>query len=113
LEIERGNIVIVNLNPTKGTEQRGIRPAVIVQSDRANNVSPHTIIIPLTTNIKKAILPCHTLIKKSEGIIKDSISMAEQIRVIDKSRVVNIIGKLSNETMKRIDKSLKIILDLQ
>ncbi len=42
--IKKGDIVIVNLNPTKGSEQRGIRPAIIFQTDKANKVSPHTII---------------------------------------------------------------------
>lgn len=112
MEIERGSIVVVNFNPTKGTEQKGIRPAIVVQSDRANKNSPHTIVIPLTSKIRKTILPSHTLIKKSEGLIQDSIALAEQIRTIDKSRIVDIVGKLSDSTMRKVNEAIKIILDI-
>ena len=42
VDISRGDIVLVDLNPVIGTEQTGIRPAVIIQNNRANKVSPHT-----------------------------------------------------------------------
>lgn len=53
--INRGDVVLCDLNPVKGTEQAGIRPAVILQIDRANNVSPHTIIAPLDNSYMKEI----------------------------------------------------------
>ena len=53
--VTRGDIVLCDLNPVIGTEQSGIRPVVIVQSDRANRVSPHTIIAPFTTKIRRAL----------------------------------------------------------
>jgi len=111
--IKKGDIVIVNLNPTKGSEQRGIRPAIIFQTDKANKVSPHTIIVPLTTKIKEEILPSHALIKVSEGVMQDSVALAEQIRVIDKSRIIDVVGIVSPDVIKRIEKSIKIILDME
>jgi len=51
----RGDVVLCDLNPVVGTEQAGIRPALVVQIDRANTVSPHTIIVPFTTRIRRAV----------------------------------------------------------
>jgi len=60
--IRRGDIVLCDLNPVVGTEQSGIRPVVVVQIDRANVASPHTIVIPFTTKIRRALLPSHVFI---------------------------------------------------
>ena len=56
--VRRGDAVLCDLNPVVGTEQAGVRPALIVQSDRANTVSPHTIIVPFTTRIRQAAFTC-------------------------------------------------------
>ncbi|HHT9136569.1 MAG TPA: type II toxin-antitoxin system PemK/MazF family toxin [Candidatus Wunengus sp. YC60] len=55
MEIRRGEVWLANLSPTQGTEQAGIRPVLIIQTDRANPHSPHTIIVPFTTKIRKEI----------------------------------------------------------
>ncbi|TAJ75289.1 MAG: type II toxin-antitoxin system PemK/MazF family toxin, partial [Gallionellaceae bacterium] len=47
--VVRGDVILCDLNPVVGTEQAGVRPALVVQIDRANTVSPHTIIAPFTT----------------------------------------------------------------
>ncbi len=61
VNLTRGDIVLCDLNPVIGTEQSGIRPVVIVQSDRANKVSPHTIIAPFTTKIHQSYYFHHRL----------------------------------------------------
>lgn len=50
--VRRGDVVLCDLSPVVGTEQAGVRPAVVVQIDRANAASPHTIIVPFTTKIR-------------------------------------------------------------
>lgn len=65
--ITRGDVVLCDLSPVIGTEQAGIRPAVILQIDRANVASPHTIIAPFTSKIRKAILPSHALVPAGSG----------------------------------------------
>lgn len=62
--VVRGDVILCDLNPVVGTEQAGIRPALVVQIDRANTVSPHTIIAPFTTRIRRAVLPSHALIPR-------------------------------------------------
>ncbi len=113
MEIARGDIFLTDLSPVVGTEQAGIRPVLIIQIDRANKVSPHTIIIPLTTKIREAILPSHTKISKGVGgLTQDSVLLCEQIRVIDKRRFIKKLGSLGELDMNKVAKSLKIILGI-
>lgn len=67
MEIKRADIFLADLNPVRGTEQAGIRPVLVVQIDKANKVSPHTIIIPFTTRIREEMLPSHTKIPAGVG----------------------------------------------
>ena len=50
MDVERGDVFLVDLNPVVGTEQSGIRPSLIIQIDRPNEKSPHTIIVPFTND---------------------------------------------------------------
>jgi mRNA interferase MazF len=51
-----------DLSPTRGTEQSGVQPVLVVQTDRANAHSPHTIVVPFTTRIRQRLLPSHVLV---------------------------------------------------
>lgn len=83
--IRRGDVVLCDLNPIIGTEQAGICPVLVLQIDRANKVSPHTIIAPFTSKIKSVLLPSHVFLPAGVGgLSKDSVLLCEQIRVIDK-----------------------------
>ena len=113
VEILRGNVVLVDLNPVIGTEQSGIRPAVIIQTDKANKVSPHTIIAPFTSKIRSAILPSHVYVQSATaGLTQDSVILCEQLRVIDTRRIIKSIGKLSDDKILKLNSALKAILDL-
>ena len=69
--------LLCDLNPVKGTEQAGIRPVIILQIDRANAVSPHTIIAPFTSKIRRALLPSHVFVPSGVGgLTQDSIESA-------------------------------------
>lgn len=80
------------------SEQGGIRPVIIIQNDVGNKFSPTVIVLPLTSEIKKENLPTHCILHKSDknGLEVDSMVMAEQIRVIDKSRLLDKMGHLDN-----------------
>jgi mRNA interferase MazF len=111
--IQRGDVVLCDLNPVVGTEQAGIRPVVVVQIDRANAASPHTIIVPFTTKIRQALLPSHALISSgSGGLRQDSVALCEQIRVIDKRRITKVLGHLDESDLEKIEKALGVILGL-
>jgi mRNA interferase MazF len=114
VEITRGDVVLCDLNPVVGTEQAGIRPVVVLQIDRANAVSPHTIIAPFTSKIRRALLPSHVFVPAGiGGLNQDSVILCEQIRVIDKSRIIRIIGHLDDDYIKQLEVSLSTILGLQ
>src|SRR5437762_2860826 len=109
----RGEVWQADLSPTRGTEQAGVRPVVIVQTDRANPHSPHTIIVPFTTRIRQKLLPSHVLVPAGEGgLTQDSVAIAEQIRVIDHDRLIRRLGVLAAARMGEVDDALRSILEL-
>lgn len=111
--ISRGDVVLCDLNPVMETEQAGIRTVVILQIDRANAASPHTIIAPFTTKIRRALLPSHVLgIAGIEGLSQDSVVLCEQIRVVDKRKRIKVLGHLDDQTMSTIGDALRTVLGL-
>lgn len=113
VEIYRGDVVLVDLNPVVGSVQSGIRPAVILQTDKANKVSPHTIIAPITSKIRRASLPSHVFIPEGQaGLLHDSVVLCEQIRVIDKMRIIKNIGRLDEDYLKKLNTALIAILEI-
>jgi mRNA interferase MazF len=114
VEIKRGDVFLVDLNPVVGAEQAGVRPALVIQIDKANVASPHTVIIPFTTRIRDVKLPSHVRIPAgSGGLTEESILLCEQIRVIDKRRLVRKIGSLEQEHLREVGIAIKVILGLE
>ena len=113
VEIRRGDVFLVDLNPVVGAEQAGIRPALVIQIDRANAASPHTVVIPFTTRIRDVKLPSHVRIPAGVGgLAEDSVLLCEQIRVIDKRRLVRRLGSVGEEYMTEIGMAVTVILGL-
>ena len=111
--IKRGDVLYVDLDPVIGSEQNGIRPVVVIQNDKGNKYSPTIIVCPVTSKVKNDI-PTHITILSSEsGLSKDSTVLVEQIRTIDKARIVKIIGHLSEKTMENIIKAIKISFSIR
>ena len=110
-EIKRGDIYKADLSPVVGSEQGGIRPVVIVQNNMGNRYSPTIIVVPITTRLNKKNLPTHTKINNS-SLLKESIALMEQIRTIDKSRLIEFIGVLNESEMNRITEALRISIDV-
>lgn len=105
-EIKKGDIYYAMLNPVIGSEQDGKRPVVVIQNNLANKHSPTVIIAPITTILKKLYIPTHIVISKNNFLKKDSIILVEQVRVIDKSRIITFLGKLNEIQMRQVDKAL-------
>lgn len=105
--IKKGDIYYAKLNPIIGSEQGGIRPVVVVQNEIANIYSPVVIIAPITSRIdSKPKLSTHVLIKSNGKITHDSIILAEQIRVLDKSRLKSYICTLDEKQMRETDSAI-------
>jgi mRNA interferase MazF len=113
LRIYRGGLYYADLSPAKGSEQGGLRPVLAIQNDIGNKHAPTTIIVPLTSQIKKP-LPTHCVITATDtsGLSEDSLALAEQIRTIDKSRIKTVIGRASDEEIAELDKALLISIGL-
>jgi mRNA interferase MazF len=111
--IKRGDIFYGDLSPVIGSEQGGIRPVLVIQNDIGNKYSPTVIVAAITSQINKAKLPTHVeLAADGYGITKDSVILLEQIRTIDKKRLKERIGHLSDELMKQVDTAMQISFGL-
>lgn len=105
MDIKRGDIVIADFGDGIGSEQCKKRPAIVIQNDVGNKYSPTTIIVPLTTSLKKVTQATHAIIPKTtdNGLRADSMALCEQVRAIDKKRICSKIGAITDqETMKKI-----------
>jgi mRNA interferase MazF len=109
--IKRGELYYADLSPVVGSEQGGVRPILIVQNDTGNKYSPTIIAAAVTSKLSKAKLPTHIELSANEfGLNKDSVILLEQIRTLDKRRLKERIGELSQTTMKKVNVALLISL---
>ncbi len=109
----RGDIYMANLNPFRGSEQGGTRPVLVLQNNTGNLFCPTLIVAPLTTQVnKKKDQPTHYLLSGVWGLQEDSVALLEQIKTIDKSRVISYLGKVSKEEMRGVDQAIKVSLGI-
>ena len=114
ITILRGDLFYADLSPVIGSEQGGVRPVVIIQNDIGNKFSPTTIVAAITSVKNKSSMPTHVNVGKDVGgLPKDSVILLEQIRTIDKRRLREKIGRMTDSKMKEIDKALGISVHLQ
>jgi len=110
---KRGDIFLANLEPIKGSEQGGVRPVLIIQNNISNIHSPVIIIAAITSKIFQKEFPTNVFLsKKDSKLNRDSTVLLNQIRTIDKSRLINKISSLESFLMKKVDNALKVSLDL-
>jgi mRNA interferase MazF len=111
--LDRGTVVLVELDPTVGREQRGVRPCVAV-SDPAVNADqrfPLIAIVPLTATAGiGALYPA--LAPGSSGLTKPSFALVDHIRSIDKRRIRRMFGLVSSSELAAIDQGLELFLGL-
>ncbi|MGE0601085.1 MAG: type II toxin-antitoxin system PemK/MazF family toxin [Dehalococcoidia bacterium] len=94
--------------PVEGSEQGGIRPAVVVSHDSININSPVVIVVPLTSRQRERVLPTHVIIPVSEAAVDvESVAKCEQVRAITSARLLRQRGTLSATVMLEIDRGLR------
>jgi mRNA interferase MazF len=109
----RGEIYLVNFDPTVGAEIQKTRPALIVQNDIANRHSPITIVAAVTSQFDEPLYPTEVLIRSPEGgLTVDSVVLLNQVRSVDKRRLVRRLGALTPTTMERVTRALQISLGM-
>ena len=106
--ILRGDIYLADLRPAVGSEQNGVRPVLIIQNNTGNKYSSTVIAAAITSRQAKSRLPTHVRIGKAPGMHPNSIILLEQIRTLDKSRLLEYIGAATSKTMHRVDAALGI-----
>ncbi|BED92315.1 MAG: type II toxin-antitoxin system PemK/MazF family toxin [Candidatus Improbicoccus pseudotrichonymphae] len=111
--IKKGDIYYANLSPVVGSEQGGTRPIVVIQNDVGNRFSPTVIVAAITSHDKRK-LPTHIKIKSGNdsGLPKDSVVLLEQIRTLDKKRLLSKLGTLNLNMMQIIDEALLVSFGL-
>lgn len=113
MTIRRGDIYYADLSPVVGSEQGGTRPVIIIQNDIGNQYSPTTIVAAITSQIDKPKLPTHVAMPASpNGLEKNSVILLEQIRTIDKSRLLEKVTSLDSELMGKVNQAIEISLNL-
>jgi mRNA interferase MazF len=113
-ELKKGDVILVDLDPAKGAEKKKTRPCLIIQNDTGNKFSPLTIIAVITSQkeIDKKY-PTDVWVEKGEGGLDvPSIIQCDQIRTIDKNRIIKKFDSFNASIMEEVNEALKISLDL-
>ena len=112
--MKRGTVVLVSLDPTRGHEQRGARPCVVVTSPTVSSDQrfPMLAVVPLTgTAGEGALYP--NLLPGSSGLRQPSWVLIDQLRSVDKRRVIKVFGEVSPAELAEIDDGIRLFLGLR
>ena len=96
MELVQYAIILVNLDPTIGSEIKKTRPCVIVSPNEMNKYLKTIVVCPMTSNLKD--YPTRVLVDQNG---KEGMIVVDQIRTIDKSRIIKVLGKLSSSEIKK------------
>ncbi len=113
----RGEVRLVDLDPTRGAEASKRRPAVIVSNDAANGTAARlgrgvVTIVPVTSNAQR-VYPFQVLLPAGTGgLSHDSKAQAEQVRSVAAERIGPLLGQLPSQLMASIDAALRLHLSL-
>lgn len=109
----RGEVYLVSFDPTIGAEIKKTRPALIVQNDIANRHSPITIVAAITSQFEEPLYPTEVLVMAPEGGLEvDGVVLLNQVRSVDKRRLVRRLGALRPEKMREVERALLISLGM-
>lgn len=111
--VTRGQVWLVHFEPTVGHEMKKTRPALVIQNDIGNRYSPVTIVAAITSSTGGKTYPTEVTVPRGEaGLAADSVILLNQIRTVDKQRLVKRLGRAQPETMDRVDFALAVSLGL-
>jgi mRNA interferase MazF len=103
---------MADLDPSRGREQSGTRPILVVSVDQLNH-GPRDLVIILPMTGTPRNLPSHVPVNPPEGgLLKPSLIMTEQIRAISKDRLVRPLGSVTSQTMNQVENLIRLLLNL-
>ena len=113
MNIKRGGIYVATLDPVVGREISKTRPVLVISNDINNKYSGTVTVLPITSQKLKKIYPFEVFLAKGLGSLpKDSKVKADQIRTLDKTRLIHSIGFITEIDLKEVERAVKIHLDL-
>ena len=111
--MQRGEVYQVRPDPTVGVEQQKTRPCVLVSSNAVNDNSGLVAVCPITEGVKLSATIFHIPVARGEGgTTKDCVVLCNQVKAVDKVRLMERMGNLSPGTMSTIDAGLRALLGL-
>jgi mRNA interferase MazF len=111
--IRRGEVFLVNFDPTVGAEAKKTRPALVVSNDINNAHSPIVSISPITSNVTKVYSFEVEIPPRVGGLKTRSKVMVNQTRAVDKIRLIKKLGHLPEQIMEDVNRALKLHYDLE
>ncbi|MGP0072766.1 MAG: type II toxin-antitoxin system PemK/MazF family toxin [Bryobacteraceae bacterium] len=113
-DLRRSAIYLCSFDPTVGHEIKKTRPALVIQNDIGNRFSSLTIVAAITSNISAVSYPIEVVIDPTpgNGLENRSSIRLDQIRTVDRQRLVRRLGVVDPETMAKVDEALKISVGL-
>lgn len=111
---KRGEIYLASLDPTVGREIKKTRPALVIQNDVSNRLTGTTIIAPITSTVRFPLNPVHVPISADirTGLAVTSVALLNQVRTVDRIRLLKRLGAVDNETLEQLDEAIQISLGL-
>ena len=110
--MKRGEIYLHDFGSNEGSIQNGVRPVLVVQCDEGNQASTMTVIVALTSVIKKRYLPSHIVLGDKFGLKESSMVMLEQLKTVNQTELTEYIGFVDSEyLLRKISLGLKKHLD--
>lgn len=108
----RGEVWWVDLNPTRGHEQRGRRPALVVSVDKFNHGPSYMVVlVPITSTNRR--IPFHIEVRPPEGKLDHtSYLQCDQVRCVSRHRLVSLLGPVYEDTLVQVEDRLRILLGL-
>lgn len=110
----RGEIYLTSLDPSLGREIQKTRPALVIQNDVSNRLSELTIVAPITSTVRFPLSPVHVLLPadSTTGLSTTSVALFNQLRAVDRMRLVKRLGQIDEGAVEQVDEAIKISLGL-
>jgi mRNA interferase MazF len=111
---KRGEIYLTALDPTVGHEIKKTRPALIIQNNTSNRHSAITMVAPITSTVRLPLSPLHVLLpaNASTGLTFASVAVFNQIRAVDRARLIRKLGEIDAGVMLQVDEAIKAVFGL-
>jgi mRNA interferase MazF len=111
--IRRGDLYWVDWGAGRGSEQLGVRPALVVQNDVGNQHSPTTIVAAVTAQARTTYPFQVAVTAEESGLPRDSVVLLNQLQTVDQGRLRDRAGRLNAARMAQVDRALRVSLGLR